>query len=1318
MAYNGTLIIDTKLDISKLKDDLDKISNLTSESNIFESWIKSSSTLTNSIRDVISQYDSLSSCTSAFTNMGYDADLAGESVIKLLSGMHALPESLEAITNSTAKLAELSGSLKNATSTTIALNHAFLSSGSSSSDAVNGITQYVDMLSSGKVNAENWQVLQNGMNDTLEKAAASFGLAGDSAVNNLYKKLESGEITFASFNDKIVGLNTKSNSFSDVMKNVGSAIGTAFNNINSSVSKGADNISKALDSTIFSKSLATIDKVRETIKKAFTVNKTVDEFSKSLKYSNGIIDMAKKSSNDFTIVMGREEAQIKLNEIAQKAKEKAEQASKKAADLSAKATEAATKAENLKGKALTSGTDVTKLSEEATKAATIAEELSTEAKNAKASADKFAEAASKSKIATSESEIATLQKEMDVSAASVGIVTGKTGALATLTSGMGFSAIASNLLKGATESLNAAFKANPIGFVISAITTLIPIIEVLIKGISSLFGWLKKDSEAYKENTAEIDSMTEAQQENKKAIDDANSTYKDNISSIKAQESSAKDLAAKIQELSAKENKSEEDKRRLAIYTDRLNESQEDLNLTYDEETDTLSHTNKEINAMIESNSRLAKESALKNYASELTGELAKAEVQIDAAIEAQKRYKEQLDNETLTKNEYLDLLDKSNATIAAYTETKQNAADQLAVIDNDLIAVEKANAEERSRISNEEKGNIQAYAEQWGMSAEEIQEAMDQEGKSFDEWSSEHTDGVQKVADDLGVSSEEIQQIMKDTGMTAEEVSDKIKDTLKKQEDSYNNYFESVSNGFDKLEQKETMSMDTFLENMRSNREATEDWSNNMKILMAAGIDQGIIAELEKLGPAGADQAALWVQELTNLNGGTTLELDKMNEETKAKLAEIANEYGLGAEQAVQSTKDEFEREDYLNAGVNSYEKMAEKINDSTVLEDTAKEKFDNLNILTVAQGEESGTNAGQAYISAVSEKIRNDVSISEAMQKQGNAALESFVTPLSALPESVANIMQNVSDTMHEKLTVVSNHVDTVVSNMTGSFSSGGLLLAGITGITAAAILAVVIIYGFLIETTASNTIASIGVAILLGSILIPPMFATLCKKILDEADKLEPELVKKVNSAMLGISVAIGFKTFLISLAIKDLSTTIKEKFSPLIENLRDITNNMMDGIKIAMDSKSSGLYSKARAIANEIANTMRAALGIHSPSRVMISLFGFVMDGAYEGLESGEDMLYRKAENIADMIAAKMAIEQQDVPELYAKLNLMTEKGPLSLSAINGYVGASANSTTNIYEIGIEQNNTSPDALSPSEMTRQSQNLARELKWKLC
>lgn len=76
----------------------------------------------------------------------------------------------------------------------------------------------------------------------------------------------------------------------------------------------------------------------------------------------------------------------------------------------------------------------------------------------------------------------------------------------------------------------------------------------------------------------------------------------------------------------------------------------------------------------------------------------------------------------------------------------------------------------------------------------------------------------------------------------------------------------------------------------------------------------------------------------------------------------------------------------------------------------------------------------------------------------------------------------------------------------------------------------------------------------------------------------------------------------------------------RFRELVLPMYNIGLNAMQGLYNGLSSMENSLYKKAQSIANNIANTVKTALDIHSPSRVMAELGEYAIAGLKEGMES--------------------------------------------------------------------------------------------------
>lgn len=226
---------------------------------------KAMSVLTGSIDDAISRYDTLNRFPKVLQQIGFSADDSKKSINKLSKGIQGLPTTLDDVAATTQRIAVLTGDLDKATKTTLALNDAFLSNGSSTEDASRGLIQYIQMLSKGTVDMQSWRTLQETMGNALNDVAKAFGYAGSSAQNDLYKALQNGEITFDEFNDKLIELDGGLNGFASRAKTASAGIATSMKNVKIAVVRGMTGIIESTDKVLSSNDLPTIQQSIEKI---------------------------------------------------------------------------------------------------------------------------------------------------------------------------------------------------------------------------------------------------------------------------------------------------------------------------------------------------------------------------------------------------------------------------------------------------------------------------------------------------------------------------------------------------------------------------------------------------------------------------------------------------------------------------------------------------------------------------------------------------------------------------------------------------------------------------------------------------------------------------------------------------------------------------------------------------------------------------------------------------------------------------------------------------------------------------------------------
>lgn len=87
-----------------------------------------------------------------------------------------------------------------------------------------------------------------------------------------------------------------------------------------------------------------------------------------------------------------------------------------------------------------------------------------------------------------------------------------------------------------------------------------------------------------------------------------------------------------------------------------------------------------------------------------------------------------------------------------------------------------------------------------------------------------------------------------------------------------------------------------------------------------------------------------------------------------------------------------------------------------------------------------------------------------------------------------------------------------------------------------------------------------------------------------------------------------------------AVSEFTSGVLDKFSEVIAPMNQIGIDAMQGLLNGLSSMESGIYTKVDEIANNVANSVKAALDIHSPSRVMFELGDYTMQGFQNGMEN--------------------------------------------------------------------------------------------------
>lgn len=703
--------------------------------------------LTDSLGGAIQRFDTLESYPRVMQAMGHSTEDVTRSTKKLAAGIEGLPTTLNEVVGTAQRLTSITGDINKSTDLTLALNNAFLASGSSSADASRGLQQFSQMLSAGKVDMQSWKTLQETMPYALQKTADSFGFAGQSAQNDFYSALKEGRITFNQFSKKLVELNGGVGGFAELAKSNSKGIQTSFGNLKNAVVKGVANTIKALDDLTKAATGKTIaenfDALKVIINAAFGVIVNVIKASTPVFQTLFSILGTGASVISFLTpaIIGLVAALVTMRAI--------NQAVKTTKDLiSAWKTFKTT----------------------ATGAIQII--------NLMTAAQATCGSVTKAQL------VANL--------ANNGALTASNLLYGVLTGSISLQTAATIAATAATTAFKAALTAltGPIGLVVAGIG--------LVVGVCvTLWQWLTAESEETKRLKSEQEELVKSTDQLTDSVKQSAKERQKNLESVKGNTESYQKLADEIVQLSQKTNKTAADKKNLKKKIDALNASVSGLNLAYDKNSDSLSHNSDQIKARISAmEAESTWETSQKNL---LDIEQKRAEIgeQLKQIAEQRKKWNEESNvSDSVRKERLQELNDKETELKNTQTElqTEYEKTSQVQQAASEAMASAAENGSNRQVVAYENMSKSQ-----------------------------------QKAIDDMRTK--------------------------------YNELLETTTNMFEQIKYKSAISVDEMIANLQKNQEAVNNWATNLNTLAERGVNEGILAKLQAMGPQGG----LYVQELVN---------------------------------------------------------------------------------------------------------------------------------------------------------------------------------------------------------------------------------------------------------------------------------------------------------------------------------------------------------------------------------------------------------------------------------------------------------------------
>ena len=880
-------------------------------SAVFQLAAKGAELLGEALGGAIQRFDTLESYPRVMQAMGHSAEDVTRSTKKLATGIEGLPTTLNEVVGTAQRLTSITGDINKSTDLTLALNNAFLASGSSSADASRGLQQFSQMLSAGKVDMQSWKTLQETMPYALQKTAESFGFAGQSAQNDFYTALKDGRITFDQFSKKLVELNGGVGGFAELAKTNSKGIQTSFGNLKNAVVKGVANTIKALDDLTKAATGKTIaenfDALKVIINAAFGVIVNVIKASTPVFQTLFSILGTGVSVISFLTpaIIGLVAALVTMRVI--------NQAVKTTKDLiSAWKTFKTT--------------------------ATGAIQIINLMTAAQATCGSVTKA------------------QMVANLANNGALTASNVLYGVLTGAISLQTAATIAATAATTAFKATLTAltGPVGWVIGAI-------GLLVGAGVALWQWLTAESNETKRLKSEQEELVKSTDQLTDSVKQSAQERQKNLESVKGNTESYQKLADEIVQLSQKTNKTAADKKNLKKKIDALNASVSGLNLAYNKNSDSLSHNSDEIKARISAmEAESTWEASQKNL---LDIEKKRAEVgeQLKQIAEQRKKWNEESNvSDSVRKEKLQELNDKETELKNTQTElqTEYEKTSQVQQSASEAMAANAENGSNRQVVAYESMSKAQ-----------------------------------QKAIDDMRTK--------------------------------YNELLETTTNMFDQIKMKSAISVDEMIANLQKNQEAVNNWATNLNTLAERGVNEGILAKLQQMGPQGG----LYVQELVNAS-----------DEKLASLNEVFTQGGESAMNGLTAGMDTGA------LGITDKIKGIVQSQVSSLQEEIAAADFSSLG-QEIPNGVSQGIEQGASTAGESSKNMANDIKESFTSEMDINSPSRVFNEYGGFITTGLAEGIDNGASQPTNSVTTLSTQIKEPFNNLPSDFTyAGEMAMAGL--------------------------------------------------------------------------------------------------------------------------------------------------------------------------------------------------------------------------------------------------------------------------------
>lgn len=225
-----------------------------------QAFMAVSRTITSQLGDAVMRADTLERFPKVMEQMGYSAEIARNTIQKLVKGVEELPTPLNEVVTGTQQLVAVTRDVDKASDWALAVSDAMLSNSASAEKAQLATYQFLQVLQKGKPVGEDWRSIMEAAPGVMLELAEAMGYTSAVMGGDFYTAFQQGKISVNDVMDVLVKMDKEGingmDSLHDRAVNASSGIETAMTLMKQSISNamrdiileiGSDNIKNVIN---------------------------------------------------------------------------------------------------------------------------------------------------------------------------------------------------------------------------------------------------------------------------------------------------------------------------------------------------------------------------------------------------------------------------------------------------------------------------------------------------------------------------------------------------------------------------------------------------------------------------------------------------------------------------------------------------------------------------------------------------------------------------------------------------------------------------------------------------------------------------------------------------------------------------------------------------------------------------------------------------------------------------------------------------------------------------------------------------------------